>query len=80
MKSLRKTVNAVIFPDDPPWFVAECQGINVVTQGKSLDEVVANLKEAVALFFEGEDAEEFGYVENPSIVITYVIEEELAPA
>lgn len=33
-------------------YVAECSDISVVTQGKTIDETVANLQEAVALHFD----------------------------
>jgi predicted RNase H-like HicB family nuclease len=38
-----------------------------VTQGDTLDEVVHNLGEAVALHLEGEDSAEFGLVTKPSL-------------
>ena len=46
----------------------------MVTQGKTLDEVVSNLREAVALHLEGENAAEFGLTENPTLVITMEVE------
>jgi predicted RNase H-like HicB family nuclease len=36
------------------YYIAECLEIAVVTQGKTLDETIANLKEAVSLHLEGE--------------------------
>ncbi len=42
------------------YYIAECLEIPVVTQGITLDEVVGNLKEAVALHLEGEDLEQLG--------------------
>jgi predicted RNase H-like HicB family nuclease len=39
-------------------YVAECLELTVVTQGATLDEVVQNLQEAVALHLEGEDLQE----------------------
>jgi predicted RNase H-like HicB family nuclease len=35
------------------YFVAECADLPVVTQGKTLDELTENLKEAIALQLEG---------------------------
>jgi predicted RNase H-like HicB family nuclease len=35
-------------------FVAECLDLPVVTQGKTLDELAQNLREAIALQLEGE--------------------------
>ncbi len=40
--------------------MAECQNLDVVTQGKTLDETVQNLREAISLHLEGEDLAEMG--------------------
>jgi len=53
------------------YYVADCMEIAVVTQGRTLDELLANLKEAVALHLEGENLSEFGLTEAPRLVITY---------
>lgn len=53
--SLQHSIEAPIRPGEQPGFVAECLEIPVVTQGATLDEVAANLREAVALHVEGED-------------------------
>lgn len=50
--------------------VVECLEVAVVTQGRTLDEAVANLKEALALHFEGEDPGTFGLTATPRLVIT----------
>jgi predicted RNase H-like HicB family nuclease len=42
----------------------------VVTQGKTLDETIANLQEAVSLHLEGEDPAEFELEPNPSLLVT----------
>jgi predicted RNase H-like HicB family nuclease len=34
------------------WYVAECPEVGVVSQGKTLEEAVANLKEATELYLE----------------------------
>jgi predicted RNase H-like HicB family nuclease len=41
---------------------------------KTLDEAVANLKEAVALHIEGEDLEQLGFAPNPTLIITMEME------
>jgi predicted RNase H-like HicB family nuclease len=51
------------------YYVAECLEIAVVTQGKTLDETLANLQEAVALHLEGEDLATFGLAPNPTILV-----------
>ncbi|WXG41542.1 MAG: type II toxin-antitoxin system HicB family antitoxin [Candidatus Freyarchaeum deiterrae] len=40
------------------YYVAECLDLPVVTQGKTLDEVVENVREAIELHLEGEDKNE----------------------
>jgi|TARA_B100001971_G_C17766713_1_gene322877 predicted RNase H-like HicB family nuclease len=56
------------------FYLAECVEIAVVTQGKTLDETVANLREAVALHLEGEDPAEFGLAPDPWILLTFELE------
>ena len=56
------------------FYVAECVEVAVVTQGKTLDETVANLREAVALHLEGEDLGEIGLAPDPWILITFELE------
>lgn len=34
------------------WYVAQCLGLGVVSQGKTIEEAQANLKEAVELYLE----------------------------
>ena len=42
------------------YFVAECFDLPVVTQAKTLDELIVNIQEAIALQLDGEDPAEFG--------------------
>ena len=56
------------------YYVAECLEISVVTQGKTLDETIANLKEAVTLHLEGEDLSEYGLAPNPTLLVTIELE------
>lgn len=44
-----QTMTAVIHKEDE-WFVAECPEIGTISQGKTLEEAVANLKEATELY------------------------------
>jgi len=75
MAQLQQTIKAVVTRGDQ-YYVAECIEISVVTQGRTLDEVVDNLREAVALHLEGEDPAQFGLAPNPALVVTM----EVAPA
>ncbi len=37
---------------EPPWYVARCLEVEVTSQGETVDEALANLKEALELYFE----------------------------
>lgn len=66
---LQHTIKAFIRKGEK-YYVAECMEISVVTQGLTLDEAVANLKEAVALHLQGENLEQLGLAPNPTLIIT----------
>lgn len=55
------------------YYVAECLDLPVVSQGKTLDEVVANIKEAIDLHLEGEDLRELDILPDFSILINLEI-------
>jgi predicted RNase H-like HicB family nuclease len=46
-------LTAVVTPDDD-WFMARCVEVPVVSQGPTVDEALANLTEALELYFEDE--------------------------
>jgi predicted RNase H-like HicB family nuclease len=70
---MRRSIKAYISRGDE-YYVGECLEIGVVTQGHTLDETIANLREAVALFLEGEDPHEFDLVSHPSLLVTLEVE------
>jgi len=67
---LQHTITAVVRAGEQSGYVAECVEIPVVTQGATLDETVANLREAAELHLEGEDLAQMGLAPNPTVVIT----------
>ena len=71
--TLQHTIKAFVRRGEK-FYVAECLEIPVVTQGKTIDEVVLNLREAVALHLEGENLEELGLAQNPTLIITMELE------
>ena len=73
MTNLQHTIKAFIRKGEK-YYIAECLEINVVTQGKTLDETISNLQEAVALHLEGEDPREYGLVQNPRLLLTMELE------
>ena len=44
----------VIVQKDDTWYVAKCIDNSVASQGKSVEEALANLKEALELYYEDE--------------------------
>lgn len=58
LRRSHQTVTAIIRPGEESGFVAECLEIAVVTQGRTLDETVRNLQEAITLHLEAEKASE----------------------
>jgi predicted RNase H-like HicB family nuclease len=68
----RDTVHAVVTRGHG-WYVAECLEIAVVTQARTLDELVENVREAVSLHLSGEQEKATGVVAEPRISLTYDI-------
>ncbi len=71
--ALQHTLKAVVRKGER-YYIAECVEIAVVTQGKTLDETLKNLQEAVALHLEGENLADFGLAPNPTILVTMELE------
>jgi predicted RNase H-like HicB family nuclease len=60
----------IIIKQEEKWFVATCLENNIASQGKTMDEAIANLKEAIALYYEDESTEELNSTQNDQIYIT----------
>ena len=70
---MKHNIKAYIYKGEK-YYIAECAEISVITQGKTLDETIANLQEAVNLHLEGEDPAEYDLVENPTILVIMELE------
>lgn len=68
---MQHTIKAVIRAGEQSGYVAECIEVPVVTQGHTLDEVAANLQEAVALHLTLEDPAQWGLAAHPTLVVTF---------
>lgn len=55
-------------------FIAECLDLPVVTQAPTLDELAANIREAIGLHLEGENLAALGFADNPTILATMELE------
>lgn len=63
---MKKMIKAEIYYDGE-YYCAKCLDFDVFTQGKTLDEVTDNLKEAIKLHFEDDDIATFDIIPNPSL-------------
>ena len=68
--SMRRIIQVKIYKGEK-YYVAECLDLPVVTQGKTLDEVAENVKEAISLHLEGEDIAEWDILPNYSILVNF---------
>lgn len=68
-ESVKHTIQVRIFRGERQ-YVAECLDLPVVTEAPTLDELTANIQEAIALHLEGEDLAELGLATNPTILAT----------
>ena len=66
----RDTIHAVV-TESEGWYVAECLELAVVTQARSFDDLLANLREALALHMEGEDLAWQGVSSAPRLSVSY---------
>jgi predicted RNase H-like HicB family nuclease len=74
---VRHSIKAFVHKGED-YYIAECLEIAVVTQGRTLDETMANLREAVALHLEDEDPADFDLAPNPSLLVTLELEPAVA--
>ena len=63
---MNKILKAQIYFDGE-YYCGKCIDFDVFTQGKTLDELTKNLKEAVELHFEGDREELADYGPNPTL-------------
>lgn len=68
--TMKATIAVRVFRGDQS-FVAECSDLPAVMQGASLDELVANIKEAIALQLQGEDPADFGLARDASLTLHF---------
>jgi predicted RNase H-like HicB family nuclease len=72
---MHRTIQVNIYPGEQGWYVAEAVHLPVVTQGKTVDETLQNLQEALSLHLEGENLEELGFVPDAPVLITMELEQ-----
>ena len=70
---MKRTIQVRIFRGEKQ-YVAECLDLPVVTEAPTLDELAANIREAIALHLEGEDLAELGLANDPTVIATLELE------
>jgi predicted RNase H-like HicB family nuclease len=70
---MKRTIQVRVFRGDKQ-YVAECLDLPVVTEAETLDQLAANIREAISLHLEGEDLTELGFADHPTIVATMEFE------
>ncbi len=66
---MSKRLTAII-QAEPPGFVALCLELDVASQGETIEQSLANLREAVELFYECASAEEVAAREGGDVYVT----------
>ena len=70
MTEPRNLTAAVHREDD--WYVSQCLEVDVASQGRTIDEAIANLAEAVGLYLEEVD-DPASYVSSTPLVTSFVL-------
>ncbi|UCE74607.1 MAG: type II toxin-antitoxin system HicB family antitoxin [Methanomassiliicoccales archaeon] len=73
---MMKTLSAVIHKEGN-WFVSLCPELDVASQGKTIEEAIDNLKEAVSLYLEDEDV---NLPDSEPIITTIEVSYDKAPS
>jgi len=66
---MKKIIHVRVYKGEK-YYVAECVDLPVVSQGKTLDETVENIREAINLHLEGEDLSEWDIHPDFSILVS----------
>ncbi len=62
----RQTIHCVVHQEAEA-YIGECIEFGVLTQGRTLDEVVANVRDALVLHLEDEDLKALGFAAQPRV-------------
>ena len=67
-----RNLKYVVYQEDK-YYVSQCLNVDVASFGETIDEAVRNLKEAVELYLESEDAErEYHEVGNAQVGVAVI--------
>jgi len=68
---MQKHIIQVYVSKGDNYYIAEGVDLPIVTQGKTLDELAENIKEAIELHLWGENPADFNLAPNPSVLINF---------
>ena len=63
-------IGTIIIKEEEDWFVATCLENDIASQGKTINEAIDNLKEAIALYYEDENEEYSSIAKNKQVYVT----------
>ena len=63
---MKKMIKVEIYHDGD-FYCARCLDFDIFSQGKTLDDLIVNIKESIQLYFEDDPLELEGYDRNPSL-------------
>jgi len=66
----RKSTYTAILEREGDMFVSLCPELDIASQGRTVEEAIANLKEAVELFLETADPEEINRRRHDEVYVT----------
>jgi predicted RNase H-like HicB family nuclease len=72
---MKRIIHVRVFQGDQQ-FVAECFDLPIVTQAATLDQLMANIREAIGLQLDDEDPGDFGLSPDASILASFELEAE----
>ncbi len=70
---MKNIIQFTIETGEDGYYIASAIGHFIVTQAKTFDELQTNIKEAVALYLEGENLKELGLSSHPSLLANFEI-------
>ncbi len=66
---MKQNIRVLIYPDVTGGYNVQCDDLSAYTQGDTLEEALANMREAVALALQGEDLAKLGFVPDASLLV-----------
>lgn len=66
---MKRNIKAFVYPEGDG-FVVEIPDVHAVTQGDTIEQALANIKEVIGLALDGENPADYGLAPDASILVT----------